>query len=357
MDTVILIPAYKPDNALIETIVPLYERGFDVLVVNDGSPKEFDPVYEKASQYAKVIGYEKNKGKGHALKYGIDHIANNYKNCRYFITADADGQHSTEDILRTHLALVKNGNIVLGVREFQGKVPLRSRIGNDMSRFAYAIASGKFLPDNQCGLRGFDISLAKWLTSISGNKYDYEINVLMRAAIDNVKITELTVNTIYISGNKSSHFRPLQDTLLIHKRIWSAAWISLLSFVLNFVFVILFWNEFDFSEYAAEFSLLSAGGTSLIIGGILTLTIAPIVQMHIFRRFGNYMLRGTIFFAFAFILTELIFRLTSIYLPGSFIISEVLTIIAGYFTKKSARSIALAAKAAMRKEASNEKVF
>lgn len=339
MNTVILIPAYKPDKELIQTLRPLFERGFRSVVVNDGSPAEFDAVFQEAGKYAEVIGYEKNKGKGGALKHGIAYLAKNYSDCKYFITADADGQHSTEDILRVYESLQNNGSIVLGVRAFQGKIPLRSRVGNDLSRFAYAIAGGKFLPDNQCGLRGFELSLADWLCSIGGSKYDYEINVLMKAAIDRVKITELTVKTIYISDNKSSHFRPLQDTLLIHKRIWSAAWVSLLTFLLSIILAYVFWSIFKNSPYGAEMSLLGSGGISLALGAALSTILSPILYLHILRRVGGYLLRGSVFFAAAFLLAEVLYRLTSLSPANSFLITQFTTVIGGYFIRKTGHSI------------------
>lgn len=61
-------------------------------------------------------------------------------------------------------------------------VPLRSRVGNDLSRFFFSLAAGCFLEDNQSGLRGFSTDCLPWLTEIGGEKYDYEMNVLLYAA-------------------------------------------------------------------------------------------------------------------------------------------------------------------------------
>ncbi|MBQ9879884.1 MAG: glycosyltransferase, partial [Clostridia bacterium] len=73
MDKLIFIPAYKPDHRLPELCSKL-SGSYSVLVVDDGSGKEFDGVFESTAEYAKVLRYEKNRGKGGALKYGYSRI-------------------------------------------------------------------------------------------------------------------------------------------------------------------------------------------------------------------------------------------------------------------------------------------
>ena len=69
-ETVILVPSYEPDELLVNTVKGLFDAGFNVLIVNDGSKSDFDKTFKEASKYAEYIGYEKNRGKGYALKYG-----------------------------------------------------------------------------------------------------------------------------------------------------------------------------------------------------------------------------------------------------------------------------------------------
>ncbi len=356
MDTVILIPAYKPDSSLINVILPLHKMGFDILVVNDGSPAEYDGIFKEASDYAAVIGYPKNLGKGSALRFGISYIKENLSDRQFFITADADGQHTTDDIIRVNDSLHRNGSIVLGVRQFQGKIPLRSRIGNDMSRFAFAAASGKYLPDNQCGLRGFETSLCGWLLTISGKKYDYEINVLMRAASEGVRITELPVKTVYISGNKSSHFRPVADTLLIHKRIWTAAWISAASAAAGIAAMFLIWGYLCRHEFGAELSLLGSFGAGSLIGLALIFTFIPTVFAHISKCAGSFLLRCVFLSVTSFIITEAIYRASDIPLPCAYVISGAIAVTAEYFIRRWTHGISAILKNTAQKESLNEKI-
>lgn len=239
MDTIVLIPAYNPGPALCETVMGLHQAGFSVVVVNDGSHPDQAVHFEQAAGYADVSGYPRNLGKGRALKHGIEYIKEKYPDAKYLITADADGQHTIEDITRTRDALYETKGMVVGSREFKGNIPLRSRIGNDMSRFTYAVSTGLYLRDNQSGLRGFPLTLADWLIRIPGDRYEYEMNVLVYAAKEGIPMRELTIDTVYIEGNKSSHFRPIPDTLRIQGAILGSSIGAMVGHLLGYV-VLLF---------------------------------------------------------------------------------------------------------------------
>lgn len=221
MDTIILIPAYQPNEKLISTLEQLSKFNFGLLVVDDGSGRKFDPIFIEAGKYARVVRYGENRGKGAALKKGIRCIRNCFPNCRYLITADADGQHAVHDIVRLSEAM-KDGNyrFMIGSRQFVGEVPLRSRFGNSLTKQVYTLACGVRVQDTQTGLRAFDTSLLDWLMKIQGDRYEYEMNVLMAAARDKIDIGEMTIETIYENDNSSSHFDPIKDSIKIYKEIF-----------------------------------------------------------------------------------------------------------------------------------------
>lgn len=275
MDTIILIPAYKPDEALLRLVQQLKGNDFHILIVDDGSGSAFAPIFDAVRGSAEVIGYEKNCGKGYALKYGIAYIRENYASYRYFVTADADGQHAVRDILRVSEMIHKKGGIVLGSRAFSGKIPLRSRVGNNLSRFVYAIASSLYLQDNQTGLRAFEVSYCEWLCSIGGSRYDYEINMLMYAAKRNIPIHEAAIQTIYEDGNKSSHFRPIPDTLRLHAKILLASVPSFFAFLLQlaatfFLYGYLLGRQTSLSvEAVRELSILNGGTIGIAVSFLL----------------------------------------------------------------------------------------
>ena len=73
-DVVILIPSYEPDELLVNVVKELRENDFPILVVNDGSGKEFDHVFDMVKDQVKYLSYEKNRGKGYAMKHGYSKI-------------------------------------------------------------------------------------------------------------------------------------------------------------------------------------------------------------------------------------------------------------------------------------------
>ena len=221
-DTVILIPAYKPTEALITLTAELFSRGFAIVCVDDGGGSDFDPIFRETEPYARVLRYPKNKGKGGALKYGMNYIMNSgeYRDFSSVVTADADGQHKPDDIEKIASAIDQTVGLVLGVRQFSGKVPFRSRFGNSMTKIVFAIASGKKLTDTQTGLRGMRIADLPLHTSVPGKKYEYEMNVLFAAVKSGTKITEIPIETVYKNNNASSHFHPVRDSVRIYKSIF-----------------------------------------------------------------------------------------------------------------------------------------
>ena len=233
----ILIPAYKPDDKLVAlTDQLLTHDDLKLVVVDDGSGEAFRPVFEALDKRVTLISYPDNKGKGGALKTGIRYIMDHMPECERLVTADADGQHRYADIRRV---LDKSeempGALVLGSRAFDGDVPLRSRFGNAMTRQVFAIASGVKVRDTQTGLRGFDRDGMRLFVDVPGDRDEYEINMLLTAARAEMPIYEVTIETVYLNDNESSHFNPLKDSLRIYACILKFACSSLICFGIDYV--------------------------------------------------------------------------------------------------------------------------
>lgn len=243
MKTAVLLPVLNPDEKFLHLVEDLFNLGFKVVAVNDGSIERCDEYFKKASPYADVIGYKENKGKGYALKRGFEYIGNNLsEEVDYIVTADSDGQHAIEDIVRVANLTRKTDSIVLGMRDLSEKIPIKSRIGNDLSKVVYTIVTGVFLKDNQSGLRGFPARLCMWFQDIPGNKYEFELNVLATAHKEGMKIYGIDIKTIYENNNKNTHFRPIKDTVRIQKSLWAYGLISALLYSLyTLIISVLVW--------------------------------------------------------------------------------------------------------------------
>lgn len=238
---VIIIPAYEPDEKLIKLIGELKEKcEWKILVVDDGSGSKYDDVFNQADQLGAIVyRYEKNKGKGGALKTAFK-IVSSWEDADEIVTADCDGQHLPDDILKI-MNVVKNNNnkIILGARHFTGSVPFRSIFGNKLTSMVYFMAKGKKIKDTQTGLRGFSKDMLPWLCEIEGERFEYEMNMLLEAEDNTYEIIESTINTIYIEDNKSSHFNPLKDSFKIYLPFLSFGISSILSAALDFGMLIL----------------------------------------------------------------------------------------------------------------------
>ena len=188
---VALIPAYKPSVYLLELLENLSHLGFKIVVVNDGSGLDYEKLFFDCSRYAEVLHHKKNQGKGSALKTGLRYIYKTYRADCIVVTVDADGQHLASDALS--VAKVAEGSphsLVLGSRKLGKNAPLRSRFGNGITRFVFRCSTGRKVYDTQTGLRAFDGHMIPNMIIIEGERYEYEMNVLLRLAKEKVPIIE-----------------------------------------------------------------------------------------------------------------------------------------------------------------------
>lgn len=223
----IIIPAYKPDEKLIHLLRDLKEiTSARILVVNDGSGKEFDTVFEEAKKLCHILlVHEKNQGKGAAMKTAFAYLLEEGEEKGAVCTADADGQHLPKDIVRCLECAEENpGALILGSRKFRGNVPVTSLLGNTITRFTFHVLMGKRVYDTQTGLRAFTPELLPQMLEITENRYEYEMRMLCNAVRKKTPIKEVEIETVYIDENKSSHFNPFKDALRVYGLLLRCAW-------------------------------------------------------------------------------------------------------------------------------------
>ena len=238
---IILIPAYEPTDTLIKLVSSIDSNKYDIVIVNDGSSKHYDNIFNKCKPYAKVISYKENKCKGYALKTGLQYIKEKYIDNYIVCTMDSDGQHKIKDAYNL-MSYVKNNPdaYVLGKRMRGDNTPLRSRIGNSITRQVYKFITKLDIYDTQTGLRAFSSKLVNLLLSIEGNRFDYEMNALLSISKLNIPIKEIKIDTIYIDNNTHSHFKTIRDSYLIYKNIIKFTLASISSFIIDYLLFIIF---------------------------------------------------------------------------------------------------------------------
>ncbi|MCM3601860.1 bifunctional glycosyltransferase family 2/GtrA family protein [Robertmurraya korlensis] len=216
---IIVIPAYEPSEKMLQLIKEVQQNSsYRVLIVNDGSSVECEGLFEQVAQRGGIVlTHETNQGKGAALKTAFTHIRTHFPKEEGIVCADCDGQHRWEDIQRVALELADHPQtIVLGARKFVGKVPLKSLIGNKVTRTIFSLVAGYKINDTQTGLRGFSVDMLKWLIDIKGKRYEYEMNQLLEAKSAGYQIHSMPIQTVYENNNKGSHFRPIHDSIRIY---------------------------------------------------------------------------------------------------------------------------------------------
>ena len=267
---IVLIPAYCPDEKLSDLVCTLRKMDFSIVVVNDGSESEKDSLFTAVSVYATVLTHEKNRGKGAALKTGLEYIRDNFSAPYIVATADADGQHLPEDILLVcDRAEKRTGTLILGSRMIGKGAPLRSRIGNGITRQIFPLSTGTAIYDTQTGLRAFSSGLTDYMLSVEGERYEYEMNVLLHLNQKNIKAEEVPVRTVYIDNNSSSHFHPIKDSFKIYREILRFSASSLLSF---------------FIDYGLFCALMGLTGMT-VLSNVLARTVSASVNFSLNRSF------------------------------------------------------------------------
>lgn len=235
---VIVIPSLNPDEKLIPLIQNLQSHGFaHILLINDGSRADCAHYFEEAVRDygCRLYTHSVNLGKGRALKSAFNLILNEYPDCVGAVTVDSDGQHTMEDTAAVAKALVEHpDSLIMGCRNFKEPgIPPRSRFGNICTKYAVKIFCGISVSDTQTGLRGLSIDFMRRMMTIKGERFEYELNMLIEAKESGTPFYEVPIRTIYIASNETSHFNPLLDSIRIYSVFLKFILSSLSSFVVD----------------------------------------------------------------------------------------------------------------------------
>jgi len=222
---IVLVPVYRPGDRLPPLVGDLRDAlpGADVLVVDDGSGPAAAGVLDAArARGATVLRRRVNRGKGVVLRTGFRYASTHHPG-RDVICVDADGQHCVPDVCAVTDRMRATGAPTLGVRGFDGEVPARSRFGNAATRVAFRLATGRDVRDTQTGLRAYPSALLGWLTTIPGDRFEYEMTVLLRLVRAGLPVEQVEIATRYHGDNSGSHFSALADSVRIYRPLAASA--------------------------------------------------------------------------------------------------------------------------------------
>ena len=251
MDIIALIPAYNPGagDILISIVRELVDSPVRaIVVVDDGSSPPFAPLFEAISRLpgVTVIRHGSNRGKGAALKTGFRHIQSLPTPPKGVITLDADGQHLVSDALGVAEELERNpARLILGVRKLTRDIPLRSYIGNTLTRFLYRRLIGQDVADTQTGLRGIPTCCLPQFLKLGSDGYEFELDMLLMCKHSSIPLVQHSIATRYENGNAGSHFNPIRDSLKIYFVLLRFTLTSISTAAIDYL---VFWTTYQLLE-------------------------------------------------------------------------------------------------------------
>ena len=222
MKYVPVIPCYNPPEVFSNIILELYSMGVrDVIIIDDGSDNKRIFSIANKKGYT-VIEHNTNKGKGEAIKSGIryyrKHFIDKYKG---IVMIDCDGQHRVWDMDKVGQEMIHSDKFTMGVRNFNLEgVPFRNKIGNKITSLVFKWMFGLYIKDTQTGLRGVPNRLIDTVLRTDGERYEYEINMLIDIVKMKEEIKEVEIETVYDNNEKRySYFNPFKDSYRIYKEM------------------------------------------------------------------------------------------------------------------------------------------
>lgn len=236
----VIIPAYEPDEKMLRLLSDLKKAGlYNIVVVDDGSGPAYAHLFEQAVERygAQLLTHSVNLGKGRALKTAFNECLRRYPETIGCVTADSDGQHTPECIMKCMEAMAQNPEaLILGCRNFDGEnVPARSSFGNKTTCLVFKLLAGVSISDTQTGLRGIPQKFMRHLMNVKGERFEFETNMLLETKAEQIPVVEVPIQTIYLEENRSSHFNPVRDSARIYMMFGKFLFSSLSSSVLDLV--------------------------------------------------------------------------------------------------------------------------
>lgn len=215
MNLCVLIPTYNNAGTLADVVDRALAVCPHVLVVNDGSTDGSAQLLQRYADDGRIalVSYEHNRGKGHALRLGLQQARD--KGYDFAITLDSDGQHFPEDIPAMVSVLEQQPDdrvMLVGSRNLSADgMPKQNSFANRFSNFWFRLQTGLRLPDTQTGFRAYPLHHLPCLALLT-RRYESELELLVFSAWRGVRMVPVPVQVYYPpQGERVTHFRPFAD--------------------------------------------------------------------------------------------------------------------------------------------------
>ncbi len=214
-DVCVVIPMLNEGAVIADVVAPLRGLFSHIVCVDDGSTD--DCAGAAAAAGAWVVRHPDNLGQGAALQTGLDFAIRRFRQVRYFVTFDADGQHRVEDALAM-VTEARRGevDVVLGSRflESAQHVPLARRVLLRAAVSFTRLTTGLRLSDAHNGLRVFTRHAAATLDiRLSGMAHASEI--LAVVANQQLRYVEMPVHVVYTDYSRRKGQSPINAVNIV----------------------------------------------------------------------------------------------------------------------------------------------
>lgn len=224
--TAAVVPVFNPERGLVGLCRELCESFGVVVVVDDGSV-ENQSEFSKLPEKCEIVRHAVNKGKGRAIKSAIEYIRVHHPDVTVMVCCDGDGQHSPSDALKVASEAREKDCVTLGVRNIDKKgIPFRSRFGNVLTSLLVRIFLRLSIGDTQTGMRAIPSRLFDSFLSLPGERYEYEMRQFSMLKSLGESVGQVPIKTIYIESNRTSHFRPVVDSVRVYYGLFGGTFLK-----------------------------------------------------------------------------------------------------------------------------------
>jgi glycosyltransferase involved in cell wall biosynthesis len=206
MKVCVLIPAFGEAATIADVVHGVCAHVADVVVVDDGSTD--DTAAHARAAGAEVLRHEQNRGKGQAIRTGLEHVLT--RPFSHVLLMDGDLQHRPEDVVKLiDAARTTGADLIVGERVFdKSRMPRSRYYSNTIGSRALSSFIGSPVKDSQSGFRLIRCDALRDLR-LTATGYEIETEMLIKLARRGVRMASVPVALSYAAKSK---LRPIRDT-------------------------------------------------------------------------------------------------------------------------------------------------
>jgi len=198
----VIVPTYKAEKFIYKNLLKMEEKiaktfpNFEIIAVVDGFVDDsFKEAKKAENEHIKVIGYEKNQGKGHALKYGFEHSAGEHIT---FVDCDMD---IDPEQLSNFVPYLSNADLVIGSKRHPFSLveyPLIRKILSEGFSLYSRLILGISLKDTQTGMKLIKRDVLEVIMPlVMVKKYAFDLELCFLAQKHGFRFVEAPIHIKY----------------------------------------------------------------------------------------------------------------------------------------------------------------